>query len=246
MKKNFILGKKQIILASLVVILGAAVYLNWQFANSGADLDVTDQVNNTVSQLETSSGITPGSEDDVLAPLPTAGTPDAELTANTSEPEPVSSDEGKDTAGLPEEEANNTASEAGETKMLGDAKFVSSSAIASEDYFSMAKLSRTRSRDEAIETVATILDNTQLTDSDKQEATTKAMAISDIIEMESRIENLIKAKGFAECMAYLTDTTANIVVQSNGLTQDQATQIKNIVVAEGKIKGENITITEIC
>ena len=244
MKKNFILGKKQIILASLVVILGAAVYLNWQFANSGADLDVTDQVNNTASQVEASSGLTPGS-DDVLAPLPTAGTPDAGLT-NASEPEPVSSEAGKDTAGGLNEEANNTASEAGETKMLGDAKFVSSSAIASEDYFSMAKLSRTRSRDEAIETVATILDNTQLTDSDKQEATAKAMAISDVIEMESRIENLVKAKGFAECMAYLTDSTANIVVQSNGLTQDQATQIKNIVVAEGKIKGENITITEIC
>ena len=30
MKANFILGKKQVILAALVLILGAAVYLNWQ------------------------------------------------------------------------------------------------------------------------------------------------------------------------------------------------------------------------
>ena len=46
-------------------------------------------------------------------------------------------------------------------------------------------------------------------------------------------------------MAYLTDNSASVVVKSEGLTQEQATQIKNIVVAEGKIKGENISITEI-
>lgn len=244
MKKNFILGKKQIVLASLVVILGAAVYLNWQFANSSADLDVTEQVNTTLSQGTTASDLVSGGSDDVLAPLPTDETPDAETTGTLTESDPAASGETEDTANLPENAAE-TGTDTSE-KMLGDAKFVSSSAIAGEDYFTMAKLSRTRSRDEAIETVATVLDNVQLTDNDKQEATAKAMAISDVIEMESRIENLVKAKGFTDCMAYLTENTANIVVQSDGLTQDQATQIKNIVVAEGKIKGENITITEIC
>ena len=33
MKANVILGKKQIVIAALVLILGAAVYLNWQFAD---------------------------------------------------------------------------------------------------------------------------------------------------------------------------------------------------------------------
>ena len=35
---NMIVGKKQIVLASLVVALGVAVYLNYQFA--GEDLDL--------------------------------------------------------------------------------------------------------------------------------------------------------------------------------------------------------------
>lgn len=35
MKKiNMIVGKKQIVLAALVVILGVAVYLNWEFAKN--------------------------------------------------------------------------------------------------------------------------------------------------------------------------------------------------------------------
>ncbi len=41
-KLNMIIGKKQIIIASLVLILGVAVYLNWQFAGSGDSLTVAD------------------------------------------------------------------------------------------------------------------------------------------------------------------------------------------------------------
>lgn len=33
MKLNMIVGKKQIVLASLILILGVAVYINWTFAN---------------------------------------------------------------------------------------------------------------------------------------------------------------------------------------------------------------------
>ena len=44
MKFNAIFGKKQIILASLVLILGIAVYLNWQFAKTGEDFAVTGKV----------------------------------------------------------------------------------------------------------------------------------------------------------------------------------------------------------
>ena len=40
MKANVIIGKKQIIITSLVLILGAAIYLNWQFADvPQADLE---------------------------------------------------------------------------------------------------------------------------------------------------------------------------------------------------------------
>ena len=50
MKLHAIIGKKQIVLASLVLILGIAVYLNWQFANSDQSLTVTDVLNGNTSQ----------------------------------------------------------------------------------------------------------------------------------------------------------------------------------------------------
>ena len=41
MKLNMILGKKQIVLASLVLVLGAAIYLNYTFSQTGQPYDIT-------------------------------------------------------------------------------------------------------------------------------------------------------------------------------------------------------------
>ncbi len=250
MKANIILGKKQIILASLVLILGAAVYLNWQFADKSGDLDITDQVTNTASQSAEETGTAPENtaltEENAASVNETGaaasdetGAPVDETAAATDE---IAASVNETAAGT---EASDEANQ-NDPKILGDAQLVDSKSIVDETYFAMAKLSRTKSRDAAIETLSTILDGEQLTDADKQAANEKALAITDTIEAESRIENLVKAKGFDECIVYITDSNANVVVKaSQGLTQDQATQIKNIVVSEGNIKGENISITEI-
>lgn len=221
MKANVILGKKQIILASLVLILGAAVYLNWQFADKSGDLALTE----SLSSEEPVSASLPAEEEKPVNSINEDAIPEGSPVAQTSTDEDADSAE--------------------QVKILGDAQLVDSKSIADETYFVMARLARTKSRDAAIQTISTILDDEQLTEEDKKLANEKALALTDIIEDESRIENLVKAKGFEECIVYITDAGANVVVKSVGLTQDQATQIKNIVVSEGKIRGENVAITEI-
>ncbi len=42
MKMNMVIGKKQLVLASLVVGLSLAVYLNWQFSKVNGDFTVSD------------------------------------------------------------------------------------------------------------------------------------------------------------------------------------------------------------
>ncbi len=226
MKANVILGKKQIILASLVLILGAAVYLNWQFADKSGDLALTEGL---------------GGEEPASASLP------AEAPEEPKEKEVNGLNEDAIPEGSPAAQtgAEEDADSESPVKILGDAQLVDSKSIADETYFVMARLARTKSRDAAIQTISTILDDEQLTEEDKKLVNEKALALTDVIEDESRIENLVKAKGFEECIVYITDTGANVVVKSVGLTQDQATQIKNIVVSEGKIRGENVAITEI-
>ena len=51
MKKGAIIGKRQILLAVLVVALSAAVYLNWQFSKNGGEYDITGALSSTTSYL---------------------------------------------------------------------------------------------------------------------------------------------------------------------------------------------------
>lgn len=215
MKTSMILGKKQMILAALVVVLSAAVYLNWQFAGSDMTLDYTNMLQETDPSVEVD-----WEEDGLLDP-----------TVNDET--------------LPSEEVANEPEDTETGKNLGDTLLVDARTIGEENYFAVARLARTKARDLSIETISIVLDDDSLPEADKQAASQKAITLTDLIEAESRIENLVRAKGFEDCMAYLTENSANVVVKTQGLDGNTATQIKNIVVAEGKILGENVYITEI-
>lgn len=225
MKPSFILNKKHIILASLVLILGTAVYLNWTFSNQSGDLDLTTELTGENETEETAANDETDFDEELL----------------------FDSEDGENPALMSkgETEAEETNGEAETEKHLGDAEFVNAKSIADENYFAMAKLARDKGRDLSIQTIGAILDDENLTEADKKEATQKAMTLTDIIEAETAIENLVKAKGFSECMVYLGEETASVVVKTDGLDEQTATQIKNIVVTETNIKGENVSITEI-
>ena len=71
------------------------------------------------------------------------------------------------------------------------------------------------------------------------------MTLSALSESENTIESLIKAQGFQDCVVYLNDTSANIVVKSDGLIPAEAAQIKDILLTEVTIPAENIRIFEV-
>lgn len=52
-KLHMIIGKRQIIVASLVLVLGVAIYLNWQFAGSEEALTVADVLGSGSSSSQT-------------------------------------------------------------------------------------------------------------------------------------------------------------------------------------------------
>lgn len=179
---NMIIGKRQIIVATLVVALGLAVYLNWHFSKGENVLDVTNQ-------LESSEN-------------------------------------------------------------LGEAQYVNASgedvqtAKVNEKYFTEAKLSRQQAHDEALELLNTVMENTSASEDAKKAASDGVAALAANLETENNIENLVKAKGFKECVAILQEDKAQIIVPSTGLLPSEITQIKEIVMNTAKINYENITIIE--
>ena len=189
---NMIVGKKQIVLASLVAALGVAVYLNYQFA--GEDL--------------------------------------ALVTANTEQTE-----------------VSETLVEDGEEENYGDAQFVDTQEVSagqsSEEYFSQARLTRTQTRDEATEALQVMLSDESLAQEQKEELTAQVSAIAQSIETEGKIENLIKAKGFEECMVYCSTEKVDVIVKAPDLQEGDVVQIRDIVLAETQVPVENISIVPV-
>lgn len=114
-----------------------------------------------------------------------------------------------------------------------------------EAYFAEAKLSRTRSRDEAIDAIKYMLEGSSLDEKTLTELTLAATAMAKTIETEGKIENLIKAKGFADCMVYLEAEKIDVIVRCDDMTDSEAAQIKDVILGEVKLDEGNISIIEI-
>ncbi len=141
------------------------------------------------------------------------------------------------------ENASAVSSDSVEAGNYGDAAFVSTEG--ESDYFAQVRLARMTSRDEAVETLSAILGGGDLSDEENATYTNEAVTLSSLSESESTIESLIKAQGFQDCVVYLNDTSASIVVKSEGLIPAEAAQIKDILLTEVTIPSENIRIFEV-
>lgn len=136
-------------------------------------------------------------------------------------------------------------------KILGEAKAVTveddSDAVETTsiyDYFSQARLLRSKTRDETISLLRSVADNQSGEPDTRKKALDDIAAIASAVECEGRIENLIKSKGFLDCVAYISDSGINVVVKSDGLDQMAITKIKDIVLSETDISGDKIKIIE--
>lgn len=128
---------------------------------------------------------------------------------------------------------------------LGEAEFVNSAS--EDDYFSKTRTSRKEEREKSIEEMKEILNNVKSTEEAKLIASEKIAYYTTLSEKENSIESLIKAKGFEDCVAVLSDKSISCVVKTDksGLAANQTAQIQDIVLSNCDISCENIKIIEI-
>lgn len=110
--------------------------------------------------------------------------------------------------------------------------------------FSEMTLSRQQARDEAMEVLKTLANSDSATDAAKQDAASEIEDIAACIETEANIESLIKAKGFEECIAVISENSASVIVKTEGLAQNQIAQISEIVYTQAGIHPANLNIIE--
>ena len=125
---------------------------------------------------------------------------------------------------------------------IDDSTETGADANSAKDYFAAAALTRQQSRDEAIDVLKLVADNDEASEEAKAEAQAKISQIAVDIQNEANIETLVKAKGFEECVAVISDGAASVIVKAESLLANEAAQILAIVYDTTGISPENISI----
>ena len=113
------------------------------------------------------------------------------------------------------------------------------------DYFSAVRLSRQQARDNAVSML-----QEAMTYSDTDKASESAMDLEDIVQTalsEAQIESLIIAKGFQDCVAYMTSEGISVAVAApeGGLQSEDVAVIADVVMSQSEYGLKDIRVVEV-
>ena len=134
------------------------------------------------------------------------------------------------------------------SKKMGEAKMVSSDAAdeaPTSDYFTNAKMDREKKRDESIEMLSEILNSDGSDAESKENAQAQIELLAKFTECEVAAENLIKAKGYKDCIVFMGENVTSIAVMTEGLNEIDAANIAQIAADTGGCTAEEVKIVEI-
>lgn len=176
--------KKHILVSALVLALGAAVYLNWQFSGSSA-----------VSAAS------------------------KELGAATYVSKAASATVDEARAG--------------------------SRTLTPREKLAAARIERSQAQDKALDAAKNIITLSDSSEEAKKAAVEQASAIEQRILAQSSIENILCAKGFSDCLCYVSDAGCTVTVLSSEMQKDSPLIIKDVVLSQLKIGFNDIVIVDI-
>lgn len=110
------------------------------------------------------------------------------------------------------------------------------------NYFTATALDRQEARDEALDVLKLVTENEDSSEEARAEAATKISKIAVDIQNEASIESLVKAKGFEECVAVISEDTVSVIVSAESLQAAQAAQIFTIVYETTGITPDKVSI----
>ena len=114
------------------------------------------------------------------------------------------------------------------------------------DYFAAVRLSRQEARDSAVSVLQEAMAYTG-SDAQKEESSTQLEVIVQTALTEAQIESLVIAKGYKDCVAYMTGEGISVAVTSpeGGLQQSDVAVIADIVMNQSEYKLSDIRIVEV-
>lgn len=112
------------------------------------------------------------------------------------------------------------------------------------DYFAAVRLSRQEARDSAV----TLLQEAMAYDN--KESSQSGEKLDEIVQTalcEAQIESLIIAKGYADCVAYISENGISVAVATpeGGLKPEDVAVIADIVLSQSDFTVEDIRVVEV-
>lgn len=185
--------RRQLVLAALVVALGAAVYLNYRFSNGNQLLAQDTAASHELGQTQ---------------------------LVNAGETPPSS--------------ASSAVSSA-----------ASSGTSSCDDYFTEARLNRQKTRDSAAQLLEKTISNANSSDVAKKEAVQQTAVLAQEQMKENNAENIIKAKGFSDCVVFMQNNECSVIVKEGSTNMENAALIvKDAVSGQTGVPYDKIKVVE--
>lgn len=156
-----------------------------------------------------------------------------------------------------------SANQSTDTKTLGEAELVGTetetaaaadgteeieavSEVQEESYFDTARLSRQEARDEALAILQATVDDPNADEAAIASASESITAMAEATTTESEIENLVDAKGYEDCVAYIGDNSVSVVVAApeEGLQAADVAKITDIVLGQTSFSADQVKIID--
>ena len=213
------LWKRNAVVAVVLLFICVGIYLNWSY--------------NQTEKAELTSGVTE-----------LADTLDARLLEEAAQ----EADAAEETGGVASEDALTDEvvvvdAEAYDA-LLTEANMDTSMA----DYFAAIRLARQESRDNAVDLLQETI--AYETGADEDAASMASLRLEDMVTMalqEAEIEGLVIAKGYEDCVTYMSDGAISVAVAApvEGLTAESVAQICDIVTTQSGYSPSQLKIIEV-
>lgn len=139
-------------------------------------------------------------------------------------------------------ETNTTNNTVTENKVNNTVTTNAETTESSKDYYTSSRLERENMYSEMLESYQKILDSSTTTSKQKEAAQEEIKKINDIKNAIMISENLIKTKGFEDCLVYSNDDSVNVIIKKEKLSKEDTAQIQSIIAREMNVKIANIHI----
>ncbi len=253
MKKIF--KKNQVILTLLAVMIVVAGYLNYagkadkdslanadvNSANEGALLDISE------------SDILAENESAVLTNTAQSESGDATAGENETAQADMSNAQLNGTEASPQETYAEdeiidmyTAAEEPDSDLNIDdtpGEAVLTNGMTVVDYVAGVQLGREQTRAKNKETLNELINNTSISEEQKQSAINSMLRLTEIAEKENTTESLLGAKGFDNSIVCISDEYVDVIVGRKAISDAEKAQIEDIVKRETGFELSDIVIT---